>query len=164
MTDTSDAFDIEARPDSPYAYRLEYRDEEAEVYGRGYFVVRNEDGQALAWRTLPRSDGLEAINVAGEDYHIDELQSPAFAPGTPLALVREPDNPHDESAVAVYDAEQKLHIGYIPASDSERIARKLDRGEEWRCYSMWEQIDREGRRTQLRVLLLSGDASVRLSA
>ena len=102
-----------AQPDSPFDCRLEYRDA-GKGYGRGYFVVRNADGEALSWRTLPKSHGLESINVVGEQYRLDALQDAAFSPGRPLRLVREPDNPYDANAVAVYDAEGSLHVGYLP--------------------------------------------------
>ena len=147
-----------AQPNSPFDYRLEYRDG-GKKYGRGYVVVRNADGQALSWRTLPRSHGLESIQVVGEQYHKGALQSAAFTPGRPLRLVREPDNPSDTNAVAVYDAEGTLHVGYLPKEDTTRIAKKLDAGKDLRCYSMWEEIE-DGRRVQLRLLLLGENASV----
>lgn len=121
----------------------------------------NEDGQRLQWQTLPVSEGLEAIGVAGESYHMEDLQSDAFAPGQELSLVREPDNPHSEdgSATAIMDTSERLQAGYIPSEESTRIAKKLDRGEDWRCFSMWEVVkDRE--RVSLRVLLVGPDASI----
>jgi hypothetical protein len=46
--------------------------------------------------------------------------------GDPLALVREPDNPHDPNAVRV---EWKGHLlGYLPRTENEAVARQLDRG------------------------------------
>lgn len=156
----SEAPAFEPRPHSPHAYRLEYRNERADVFGRGFVVVRNEDGRALGWRTLPKREGLRSHNVVGERYRPDQLQSPKFAPGSALKLVREPDNPHDSNAVAVWDAEETLHVGYLPRDEVGPVAKMLDRGEELRCYSLWEQTDDEGRRTQVRILILTDDASV----
>lgn len=48
-------------------------------------------------------------------------------PGDPLALVREPANPHDPDAVRV-DWEGHV-LGYLPKADSHDIARQLDRGQ-----------------------------------
>ena len=149
-----------AKPDCPFDYRLEYRPA-SEDHGRGFMVVRNADGQVLRWRTLPKSQGLESVNVVGEKYRLDALQDEAFTPGRPLQLIREPDNPHDPNAVAVYDVEGSLHAGYLPKDTAVRIAKKLDAGTNLRCYSMWEVIE-GGRRVQLRLLLLSEDASVNM--
>jgi hypothetical protein len=46
--------------------------------------------------------------------------------GDELALVREPDNPHDRNAVRVEWRSFKL--GYVPRAQSEAVARLLDRG------------------------------------
>ena len=46
--------------------------------------------------------------------------------GDAVALVREPDNPHDVNAVRV---EWNGHVlGYLPRTDNEGIARQIDRG------------------------------------
>ena len=47
-------------------------------------------------------------------------------PGDELALVREPDNPHDRNAVRVEWRSFKL--GYVPRSQNQAVARQLDRG------------------------------------
>jgi len=53
-------------------------------------------------------------------------------------LVREPRNPHDKNAVAVYFkvprllgllGERNVHIGYIKAGTAKSIAKKMDSGE-----------------------------------
>jgi hypothetical protein len=46
--------------------------------------------------------------------------------GDELALVREPDNPHDRNAVRVEWRSFKL--GYVPRAQNEAVARLLDRG------------------------------------
>ncbi|MCC6535511.1 MAG: HIRAN domain-containing protein [Burkholderiales bacterium] len=57
----------------------------------------------------------EAPNLWGE-----------IRPGDPLALVREPENPHDRNAVRVEWRSFKL--GYVPRAQNEAVARQLDRG------------------------------------
>lgn len=150
---------------SPSAGRPVYRVEffEATPSSRGYTVVRIADDQNLSWRSLPVGDGLESLEVSGESYHMEDLQSDAFEPGQELSLVREPDNPESEdgTATAVMDASESLKAGYIPTNESGRISRKLDRGEEWRCFSMWEVV-KDGERKSLRVLLVRSDAKVEL--
>lgn len=47
-------------------------------------------------------------------------------PGDPLALVREPDNPHDSNAVRVEWRTFKL--GYVPRAENAGVARQMDRG------------------------------------
>jgi hypothetical protein len=46
--------------------------------------------------------------------------------GDDLALVREPDNPHDTNAVRV-EWNGRL-LGYLPRGDNETVARQMDRG------------------------------------
>lgn len=47
--------------------------------------------------------------------------------GDTLELVREPDNPHDPSAVMV--AWNGLKLGYVPRRQNDAVAWALDRGE-----------------------------------
>ncbi len=69
--------------------------------GRGFVVVRLADGQHLRWQSLPCGEGLESVNVVGEQYRSDAIQDPCFAPGNEIALEREPSNPYDPNAIAV---------------------------------------------------------------
>ena len=54
-----------------------------------------------------------------------ELQRDAFRPMEVLTLRREPDNPHDPNAVAVFDRKGRTMIGYVPKQDARRIAALL---------------------------------------
>jgi hypothetical protein len=96
---------------------------------------------------------LHVVKLAGASYRPEELQDEAFAPGRRLALVREPDNPHDPNAVAIWDAAQRVQGGYVPAD----VAPAL-RGDE-QAISLWEYRE-EGRRIGLRVLIVPHDAWV----
>ena len=117
-------------------YRL--RDAETEE------IVRHED---------PR---IRVVRLAGVSYRLAAVQDNAFAPGRRLALVPEPDNEHDPNAVAVWDAEQRLQGGYVPAE----VARELDAGE-WQAVSLLE-FSEEGRRVGLRILLAPQNAWIGL--
>jgi hypothetical protein len=95
---------------------------------------------------------VRVVKVAGVSYRLDALQDDAFAPGRRLALVAEPDNEHDPHAIGVWDAEQRLQAGYVPAE----IARELD-ADDWQALSLWEFFE-DGKRLGLRVLLAPTDS------
>ncbi|MDX6422858.1 MAG: hypothetical protein QOI67_329 [Gaiellaceae bacterium] len=103
-------------------------------------VVREDD---------PR---IHVIPVAGVSYRMDDVQAEGFAPGRPLALVAEPKNQHDPNAIAIWDEEQRVQAGYVPAE----VARTLQ-ADEWQAVSLREFAE-EGRRGGLRVLLAPRDA------
>ena len=114
----------------------------------GYWLRDAATGQAVSWKD-PR---LLVIKVAGTSYRTEELQDDAFAPGRRLALVHEPENPHDPDAVAVWDADRRLQAGYVPATFAPEL-----RGDE-QAVALWEFRDEDGRRVGLRVLIAPPDA------
>lgn len=103
-------------------------------------VVRNDD---------PR---IRVVHLAGVSYRLDAVQNAAFSPGQRLALVPEPDNEHDSHAIGVWDAEQRVQGGYVPAE----VARELD-SSDWQAVSLLEFFEGD-RRVGLRVLLAPRDA------
>jgi hypothetical protein len=115
----------------------------------GYFLRDAASGEAVRWED-PR---LRVVKVAGVSYRGDALQDDAFAPGRPLALVPEPDNPHDANAVAVWDAERRLQAGYVPAEVAPELA-----GDE-QAVALWEFLE-DGRRIGLRILIAARDSSI----
>jgi hypothetical protein len=131
--------------------------------GRGFVVVRNSDGQRLQWRGLPRKAGLESINVVGEQYYALALRDQSFTPGRRLVLQRQPQNPFDTNAIAVFNSDASLQVGYLPREDAKRLARVLDKGTRLDAFSIWEVLD-GGRRVQVRVLLIKPGSSIDLSA
>jgi HIRAN domain len=46
--------------------------------------------------------------------------------GDALELRREPDNPHDSNAIAVYHGSD--HLGYVPRTETPGIAAAIDAG------------------------------------
>ncbi len=54
-----------------------------------------------------------------------------LVPGSPLELRREPDNPHDPNAVAVFFG--ALRIGFLRKEIARRLAPKFDAGERYRA-------------------------------
>lgn len=64
--------------------------------------------------------------LAGFQFHAAEALFAQMQVGDRLALVREPDNPHDPNAIRVEWREVKL--GYVPRRDNPQVARQIDLG------------------------------------
>jgi len=65
-------------------------------------------------------------NVAGFQYYQGDNVWERLDRGMPLKVCREPSNPYDYDAVALFYGRDKL--GYIPRSDNTAIAQLMDRG------------------------------------
>jgi hypothetical protein len=120
-------------------------------------LERTPDGYRLrdaATEELVHDDDprIHVLKVAGVSFRLDELQDEAFAPGRRLSLVPEPENEHDPNAIAVWDEERRVQVGYVPAD----IAGELDAAA-WQAVSLLE-FQEDGRRAGLRVLLAPRDA------
>ena len=110
----------------------------------GFWLRDAATGDALRWDD-PR---LRVVKLAGASYRQEALQDDRFAPGRRLALVPEPENPHDAHAVGVWDAAREIQGGYVPAD----VAPEL-RGDEL-AVSLWEFRGDDGERIGLRVLVV----------
>lgn len=64
--------------------------------------------------------------LAGFQFHAGDALFAQMQVGDRLALVREPDNPHDPNAIRVEWREVKL--GYVPRRDNPQVARQIDLG------------------------------------
>jgi HIRAN domain-containing protein len=113
------------------------------------YQLRDAATEEVVRRDDPR---VQVIKVAGASYRLDALQDDAFAPGSRLELVPEPDNEHDPNAVGIWDAKRRLQAGYVPAE----TAAGLDAGE-WQAVSLLEFFEGD-KRAGLRVLLAPKDA------
>lgn len=73
--------------------------------------------------------------VAGLRYRVDRFSPEGKAllakltPGTELRLFRDPQNVHDQWAVAVYTTDDEM-LGYLTRFKNESVARLLDYGKE----------------------------------
>ncbi|MGH3072544.1 MAG: HIRAN domain-containing protein [Gaiellaceae bacterium] len=113
--------------------------------GAGGFHLRDAaTGEPVRWED-PR---VRVVPVAGVSYRLDVLPDPSFDPGRRLALVPEPDNEHDPNAVAIWNEERTLQLGYVPAAVAPELA-----GDE-QALSLW-RLD-----GGLRVLIAPADAWV----
>jgi hypothetical protein len=82
----------------------------------------------------PGAAGAQAVRLlvqssplAGFRYHEAPAVFPEMRVGDELTLAREPDNPHDASAVRVEWRGRRL--GYVPRAQNDAIAWAMDRGE-----------------------------------
>ena len=116
---------------------------------RDGFRLRDAETEEVVRHEDPR---IHVVRVAGVSYRLDAVQDDAFTPGKRLALVPEPDNEHDPHAIGIWDAEERVQAGYVPAE----VARELD-ASEWQAVSLLEFFE-DGRRAGLRVLLAPQDA------
>lgn len=71
---------------------------------------------------------LLECRVAGTSYRPNiAAVEPELNLGAKFRLEREPDNEFDEWAIKIYDA-RNVHIGYVPKTKNEVLARLLDAG------------------------------------
>ena len=91
---------------------------------------------------------IRVVAAAGVSYRPEALADPSFDPGRRLALVPEPDNEHDPNAVAIWNEEQTLQVGYVPRETAAEL------GGDEQAVSLWRV---EG---GLRVLIVPPDAWV----
>ncbi len=113
--------------------------------GRDGFHLRDAaTDEPVRWED-PR---IRVVAAAGVSYRAEALPDPSFDPPRRLALVPEPTNEHDPNAVAIWNQERTLQVGYVPAAIAPELA-----GDE-QALSLWRV---EG---GLRVLIVPADAWV----
>lgn len=109
---------------------------------RGFHLRDAASGDPVRWED-PR---IRVVAAAGVSYRPEALPDGSFDPGKRLALVPEPSNEHDPNAVAIWNAERTLQVGYVPATVAPELA-----GDE-QALSLW-RVD-----AGLRVLIVPGGA------
>jgi HIRAN domain-containing protein len=108
----------------------------------GYRMRDAATGDVVRWE----DERIRVVPVAGVTFRPEALEDASFDPGRRLALVPEPENEHDPNAVAIWNEERTLQVGFVP----REVAPQL-RGDE-QAISLWRV---EG---GLRVLLAPADA------
>jgi hypothetical protein len=123
-----------------YEERYWYPDDGGIVWLAGYHVVDPDSGRILGRDALELAErGLRIAGVAGAAaHHADLLASDVVAPGRPLVLRRDPDNPHDPNAIAV-DAETGGQAGWVPREVAVDLAAEIDAGRPWSAIVLREQ-------------------------
>jgi hypothetical protein len=109
---------------------------------RGYHLRDAATGEAVRWED-PR---IRVVPAAGVTFRPEALEDTSFDPGRRLALVAESDNEHDPNAVAIWNVDRTLQVGYVP----REVAAELDGSEQ--AVSLW-RVD-----GGLRVLIAPADA------
>jgi len=118
--------------DVAFEERYWYPDDGGVVWLAGYQLVEPESGRYLA-RDVPElaARGLRVAGVAGAGrHHADALGAEDVGPGRPLELRRDPENPHDASAIAVHAA-GGAQVGWVPREVAAELAPGLDAGAPW---------------------------------
>ncbi|MFB7263928.1 HIRAN domain-containing protein [Streptomyces nojiriensis] len=83
-------------------------------YAGGLRLCEDETGLLVGPTDLRlQRAGLYVTNLRGVNYYPEAAHRADLSPGRRLRLVREPDNPHDPFAVAVYPNDGKEPIGYV---------------------------------------------------
>ena len=82
---------------------------------------------SLHAKSKPRKILLLESPLAGYQYHRAEGVRSFLRVGENLRLVREPQNPYDGNAIAVYFRNDKL--GYVPRDENRALAVMMDHGE-----------------------------------
>lgn len=97
---------------------------------------------------------LQESPLAGYQYHRASAIWPFLQVGEQLHLRREPGNPHDRYAVAVWFRNE--HLGYIPRRENRTLAGLLDQGERLEA-SIVRLLDEQNpwRKIRVRVEMLS---------
>jgi hypothetical protein len=145
--------------DVRFEERYWYPDDGGIVWVAGFHPVDGE-GRFLA-REAPElvERGLHVVHVAGAGvHHVAALVADDAAPGSPLALRRDPDNPYDPHAIAV-DTAAAAHLGWVPRALAATLAPRLDAGDPWSAIVLRERrASPRDPRTGLTMLLAPADA------
>ncbi len=110
--------------------------------GGGYRLRDAATGELVRWE----DERIRVVAAAGVSFRPDALADASFDPGRRLALVPEPENEHDPHAVAIWNEERTLQVGYVPAAVAPDLV-----GDE-QAVSLW-RVD-----GGLRVLIVPPDA------
>jgi hypothetical protein len=110
--------------------------------GAGFRMRDAATGEVVRWE----DERIRVVPAAGVSFRPEALDDPSFDPGRRLALVREPGNEHDPNAVAIWNEERTLQVGYVPRETAPALA-----GDE-QAVSLW-RVD-----GGLRVLIAPRDA------
>jgi hypothetical protein len=116
-----------------------YPEDGAAVWVAGYQPVEASSGRYLARDAAELvARGLRVAGVAGAGrHHAEALASQAVAPGRPLVLRRDRENPHDANAIAVHAGGEQ--VGWVPRELAAELAGELDAGRPWSAVVLRER-------------------------
>ena len=122
----------------------------------GFTLCRDSGNTTVPWARTREDDPVWAFGVVGTQYRpggIENLQGERFAPGAPVRLVPERDNPHDPYAIGIWDWDSTVHAGYVPREWSQTLWGSLTRDLELSAWVVWEKFERR-KRTKAWVMVL----------
>jgi hypothetical protein len=139
--------------------RYWYPDDGGIVWVAGFMPIDPDTGRFLG-RDALREQGLIVTGAAGAaQFHDEVLQSTGADPGAPLELRREPDNEHDENAIAVEVERSGAaggggRLGFVPRELAAELAPRIDAGEPWSAVVLREhRASPRDPRTSVTILL-----------
>lgn len=88
--------------------------------------------------------------IAGSQYRDPDLIKEELNFWDELQLTREPDNPYDASAVAVYNRKGQK-IGFVPRKQNSQLAAEMDRGECFIAYLSDSRLEYGEERYTMRI-------------
>lgn len=80
--------------------------------------------------------GLHSFALRGTGHYAAAVKAGRFTPGSPVRLVREPENEYDPNAIAVYAESGRRVAGYVPKGQAKRLARMIDAGTDFVAISV----------------------------
>ena len=83
-----------------------------------------------------RGLGLYSSYARGIEYHASADRTADLRKGQWIDLKREPDNPHDKNAVAMYAPGARSAFAYVQRGRAPAVARRMDAGEDMAAVSM----------------------------
>jgi HIRAN domain-containing protein len=130
-------------------------DDLPDMLARGWILRDPDEDYGIPYDSQRLHEhGALVVGGAGISHHPSVAQDPAFAPGRYLQLRLEPDNPVDPNAVAIWDAESRLQIGYVPSEYAPEIAQRLRAGEQPYALCLMEFVGTaSGDRRGIRLLI-----------
>jgi hypothetical protein len=127
---------------------------------RSFIGVLGAAAAGLGLKTAARAQPtvLDEFFVAGYRFHDGPLVERSLAEGGVIEVRREPDNPHDERAIALHLGAAK--VGYVPRRCNRPLAALLDAGAplRFRVVAVAPEAEPWGRVAVVAELLLEGVA------
>jgi hypothetical protein len=95
---------------------------------RNRLILWTADGMVNPKSTTAHKIGVYSFALRGTQNYAAAAKAGKFTPGSPVRLVREPDNAYDTNAIAVYAWKGKKPSGYVNKQNAARLAPLMDKG------------------------------------
>jgi hypothetical protein len=118
---------------------------------RGFLIRDANTNRGISQEELGEIvPGAVVFYVTGTSIRLYALQGPAFERGQPVELIPQPTS-HDRNRIAVWDANRRAHIGFVPAELAPHIKRTLASRQAFSAVCHFEFLEND-RRVGLSVL------------